>query len=199
MSDCALIIFVKNPAVGRVKSRLAATIGAQEAYRIYLRMLEHTRSVATSLHVKRMVFYSEKIDADDLWNTGTFSKFIQQGEDLGERMKNAFAEVFAKGYNKAVLIGSDCFDLTEQIIISAFNDLNIADVVIGPAKDGGYYLIAMKYPIAELFNGIQYSTPLVLCETIEKCTELNLSYSLLPTLNDVDVESDLPPELKNEV
>jgi len=115
----------------------------------------------------------------------------QHGNSLGERMNNAFNNVFEKKYSKAIIIGTDCPALTEKVINDAFEKLNNYDVVIGPANDGGYYLLGMKKLHQQLFKNINWSTETVFDATINICNNLNLSYCLLPVLNDVDEEKDL--------
>ena len=106
-------------------------------------------------------------------------------------MSNAFSYTFQKGYDRVVIIGTDCPELTAGILMNAFAYLNNHDVVIGPAADGGYYLLAMKQHYSALFKNINWSTETVLEETLEICMENNLNYTLLPVLHDVDEERDL--------
>ena len=188
--DSHLIIFVKNPVLGKVKTRLAAGIGEKKALEVYLHLLEITKNVALKSDCTRNVFYSDEIENDG-WDKDSFNKFEQEGDSLGDRMNNAFEQVFALGAKKAVIIGSDCPELSADIIEKAFEILNEKDVVIGPAKDGGYYLIGMKklYPV--LFEGKKWSTASVLQETINDIIEKDLSYSLLPELSDLDNLDDL--------
>lgn len=190
MKKQALIVFVKNPVYGQVKTRLAATIGNKKALQIYQQLIQHTQSITQQLAVEKIVFYSDKIDANDLWQN-EYQKQIQTGNDLGERMMNAFNYVFQNNYLKAVIIGTDCAELTSEIIANAFNKLNENDVVIGPAADGGYYLIGMKELHQQLFTNIEWSTNKVLQITIERCQQNHLSYFLLEELHDIDEEKDL--------
>lgn len=187
----ALIIFTKNPEAGKVKTRLAATIGNEAALSAYVQLLSHTVSITNYLPVDKFVFYSSHIEQKDIWNNKHFFKQVQAGSDLGDKMKNAFAATFQKGYDKIVVIGTDCPDLNADIIMNAFAYLNSHDVVIGPAEDGGYYLLGMKQLYSELFEDINWSTNTVLDETRIKCKSLNLNYGLLPVLNDIDEEKDL--------
>jgi len=187
----ALIIFTKNPEAGKVKTRLAATLGDKEALAIYRQLLSHTISATEYLPVDKFVFYSNHIGQEDFWDSKHYYKEVQQGFDLGERMKNAFAATFQKGYDKTVIIGTDCPDLNAGIIMNAFAYLNSHDVVIGPAEDGGYYLLGMKQLHSQLFEKITWSTSIVLDETVRKCAVLRLGYYLLPVLKDIDEEKDL--------
>ena len=186
----ALIIFTKNLVFGKVKTRLAATIGNHEAFEIYQQLTRHTYFITNKLSCSKTVFYSDKIEADDVWQND-YQKQLQLGNDLGERMLNAFKSIFQKGYTQAVIIGCDCAELSERIINNAFEGLNDYDMVIGPAADGGYYLLGMKKLHESLFKNIEWGTSDVLAETIKRCVENQLSYYLLQTLHDVDEESDL--------
>lgn len=187
----ALLIFVKNLIFGQVKTRLAATAGNEAAINIYKELLQHTNSVTQSVDADKIVFYSSYIDEEDIWNSKHFKKQIQKGKDLGERMQYAFASVFEAGYEKAIIIGTDCPGIDKKILENAFAILNNYDLAIGPARDGGYYLLGMKKLYAELFKEVEWSTDTVLKQTIQKCRQLNLGYALLPVLVDVDEEKDL--------
>lgn len=187
----ALIIFAKNPERGKVKTRLAATIGKDAALSVYQRLLSHTASITKFILVDKFVFYSDNILQQDVWCNDLFFKQTQEGNDLGERMKNAFAAIFRKDYSKIIIIGTDCPDLNADVITHAFKCLDSHDVVIGPAHDGGYYLLGIKQRCAQLFQNIRWSTHTVFEDTRMKCEHLNLNYSLLPTLRDLDLEEDL--------
>jgi len=191
MTKDALLIFAKNPEAGKVKTRLAASMGNEVALAIYNQLLLHTVSVTRYLPFDKFVFYSSYIDEHDIWDSKHYYKKAQQGNDLGERMKSAFASIFYNGYDNAVIIGTDCPDLNAEIIESAFTSLQTYDVVIGPAEDGGYYLLGMKEMHGKLFEDIEWSTSKVLHCTLDKCAASQLSYYLLPVLNDIDEEKDL--------
>ncbi len=172
-----IIIFVKNLVRGKVKTRLAATMGADYALKIYKDLIAHTTSVVQKLKANKIVYYSDKIEKEDRFNE-QFSKAKQQGGDLGERMKNAFREVFQQDYTKAIIIGSDCPSLNEDILSDAFESLDNNDIVIGPAYDGGYYLLGMKTLYSSLFQNIEWSTPNVFTTTIATCKNLNLCITI---------------------
>ena len=185
-----LIIFTKNLVFGKVKTRLASSVGNDKAFEIYKLLITHTHAITHQLSMNKIVFYSDEIEADDLWGND-YKKQLQVGNDLGERMLNAFEFSFQKSNGKAIIIGCDCPQLTTQIINHAFEQLDNCDVIIGPAEDGGYYLLGMKKLHEQLFANIEWSTNKVLTATIKRCNENKLSYNLLPTLNDVDEENDL--------
>lgn len=192
MKDKALIIiFIKNPVAGKVKTRLAKTIGDAMALTIYNLLLDHTRTVTKKLHCDKIVFYSDFIDNNDSWDQNYFLKTKQEGIDLGDRMSNAFRFAFSKGYTKTLIIGSDCPDLNEAHIENAIQYLNESEIVLGPAKDGGYYLLGMKQFFPELFSNKRWSTEHVMKDTLEDISRLNLSVRLLPELTDIDEEKDM--------
>lgn len=184
-----LIIFIKNPQLGKVKTRLAATVGDEKALSIYKQLLHFTQKLALSLKVNRALFYSDELILDDDWSNDTFQKNVQEGNDLGERMKNAFQKVLQTN-KKAIIIGSDCAELTSEILENAFEALEKNDFVIGPAKDGGYYLIGMNYFEPSVFENIEWSTEEVLPKTLEKINSLGKNVFLLPALSDTDNEED---------
>lgn len=190
MEENHLIIFVKNPVLGKVKTRLAAGIGEEKALDIYLQLLKLTREAANGSLCMRHVFYSDEIE-NDAWDDDRFNKHIQEGTDLGLRMKNAFEKVFALGAKKAVIIGSDCPQLTTDLIEESFEILNDKDTVIGPAKDGGYYLLGMKKLHSYLFEDKEWSTDTVFEDTVLDLMENRLSYGRLERLSDLDTIYDL--------
>lgn len=187
----ALIIFVKNPEKGKVKTRLAADVGDGRALNIYLQLLDITRSAACKVNCHRHLFYSDFVDDNDDWSSADFTKHVQCGDDLGDRMLHALQNVLNGDVRKAVIIGSDCPNIRSGIVESAFAALDEADVVIGPAKDGGYYLIGMKEPLSFLFQGREWSTPSVCSSTVRDLQSNGRSYFLLPELSDVDTVRDL--------
>ncbi len=192
----SLLIFIRNPQLGKVKTRIAHSAGDAEALRIYHILLAKTRVAALGLHAKRMLFYSDFLEEQDIWNPHYFYKKTQEGADLGARMQRAFETAFAEGAKKAVIIGSDCPDLTGPDIRRAFSRLDKVDVVLGPVPDGGYYLLGMKRLEPTLFTDIEWSTDTVLARTLEKIQAAGKSYALLPELSDVDTEADWHAYLK---
>lgn len=191
-----LIIFYRNPELGRVKTRLAKTLGDEKALAIYLKLSSHTRSITESLAIDKIIYYSNFADTEDVWPNILFHKKIQHGNDLGEKMHHAFAQEFKNGYERICIIGTDCFELSADIIHQAFDQLQSHDAVIGPAKDGGYYLLGMKRLIPELFKYKSWSTDTVTHDTIEDLKNLNLTFTNLLELTDVDEEKDLPYDFR---
>jgi len=190
MNSKLLIIFVKNPVAGEVKTRLAASIGDMNALQVYKSLLAHTRSVASEVEADRQVWYSSKIDRRDAWESELFEKRLQTGGDLGERMANAFSQGFEQGYRQIVIIGSDCAELTAGHIEEAYRHLENNDAVIGPSEDGGYYLLGLAQFQPEIFSGVEWSTPSVLNQTIEILEQNRIGFRQLETLNDIDNEED---------
>ncbi|MDB0026826.1 TIGR04282 family arsenosugar biosynthesis glycosyltransferase, partial [Polaribacter sp.] len=166
MSKNLLIIFTRNPELGKVKTRLAKTIGAEKALAIYKFLLAHTKKVTENIACDKAVYYSVKVREDDLWNGEIYQKKQQLGEDLGIRMQNAFQDAFANGYEKVLIVGSDLIDLSEEIIEKGFLQLASNDVVIGPAEDGGYYLLGMKSVHPNVFKNKNWGTSTVREETL---------------------------------
>lgn len=189
MSSNALLIFIKNPEKGKVKTRLAQSVGDDKALKIYLALLQHTKGIAQSIPADRLLFYSNYIKTQDQWPTEDFQKYLQYEGDLGERMLDAFRKALAK-HQKAVIIGSDCASLTPAIVEDAFVKLDSTDIVIGPALDGGYYLLGMKALHPFLFNDMTWSVASVFDETVTRIKAHALTYDTLPTLSDIDYEED---------
>ena len=188
MSKEILIIFIRNPETGKVKTRLAKTIGNDAALQLYKLLLQHTFEVTKTIHCDKIVYYSEEINKTDIWDI-SYQKKVQEGNDLGERMCHAFKTVFKSGYEKAVIIGSDMHDLKPSHIEKAFTMMNTNDVVLGPAEDGGYYLLGMKVLHASVFKGKTWGTATVLSETLEDIKALKIHF--LEILNDIDTYEDL--------
>lgn len=188
--DALLIVFIKNFEKGKVKSRLARDVGETEALQIYRRLLDYTRSVVEPLDVDVQAWFSNFIPDRTRWNGERIMQRKQCGDDLGERMSIAVREGFASGYEKVAVIGSDCGEISTGIIREAFNQLETCEAVIGPAVDGGYYLIGMNDYYSALFKEKDWSTPELLNQTLQTLDEQSLSYQLLPELNDVDTLDD---------
>ena len=192
-----LIIFYRNPEVGKVKTRLAATLGDVKALSIYLLLVKHTRKVTETLPVHRALFYSDHVDTADSWSNETYQKYLQSGKDLGEKMMHSFEVGFNAGYKSICIIGTDCLELTSEIIEEAFHKLQTHDAVLGPAMDGGYYLLGMNQLHSSLFNNKNWSTHTVLPSTLRDFKTLGLKFWQLKTLNDVDEQKDLPDNFES--
>lgn len=191
MNKAALIIFVKNPQPGMVKTRLAATVGEKRALDIYLQLLDKTRKETENLAVDKYVFYSRFIDNHDIWDDLKYRKALQTDDDLGGKMSHAFDTLFAQGYRSVCIIGSDCYQISQAIIEEAFRILEQHDAVLGPSTDGGYYLLGMNQYYQDFFVQKAWSTDSVAAHTIADFKQLALSFQLLPVLTDIDEEKDL--------
>jgi len=184
-----LIIFTRNPELGKCKTRLAATVGDKVALNIYKFLLDHTKSITKGLHSRKWVCYSDCICKDDIWNNSVYEKKEQSGKDLGTRMANAFEEGFKAGHEKIIIIGSDMYDLNENDLMEAFKVLHHHDYVIGPAIDGGYYLLGMKVLNSVLFINKNWGSNTVLETTLQDLK--NENYGLLAPKNDIDYFEDI--------
>lgn len=184
-----LLIFTRNPEPGKVKTRLAKDIGDQAAFDIYNFLLEHTVSVTRELNVTKEVHYSEKAEPEDIWDNTIYRKKLQQGDDLGARMQFAFEEGFKNGFKNIIIIGSDLYDLAQEDLEAAFEALEQNEVVIGPAEDGGYYLLGMKKPEPQIFENKNWGSSTVLSDTLKDLQGKNVG--LLPEKNDIDNLNDM--------
>ncbi len=190
MHKNGLIIFIRNPELGKVKTRLAKAVGDHKALEIYKALLIHTKDVAQSVECERFLFYTNSISEKDNWSSENFNKNVQVGNELGIRMSNAFQTLFDEGIEKVIIVGSDIAKLSTKIIEDAFSKLKTSDYVMGKALDGGYYLLGMKKPSPFLFEDIEWSTPNVGQETINKIKMNGKSISFVETLSDIDYIKD---------
>jgi len=188
--DDALIIFVRNPIPGRVKTRLAADIGAQKAEDVYRQLLLHTYQLTQTLSIKKYVYYSDFIPDADIWDTDCYEKRTQVGEDLGQRMQHALNAVLG-AHTHVVLIGSDTADLDKETLIESYESLHFVDVVVGPATDGGYYLLGCKKPHLQIFDNIAWSTDEVFSDTRHHLLGHLLDFKILQKKSDIDTLQDL--------
>lgn len=187
-----LLIFTKNTIPGTVKTRLAKDIGDAKALEVYEHLLAYTQQITQNLPVTdKAVYYSRYVETNDLWSNEYYQKFVQQGEGLGERMNNAFVEGFDQAYTSIIIIGSDCIEITQAIIQEAFEALKNNDFVIGPARDGGYYLLGMNQLYSKVFQNKTWSTDTVFQETMRDLESISTNIYQLPQLSDVDTVEDL--------
>lgn len=190
-----VLLFVKSPEKGRVKSRLAEVIGEDAALDVYKRLVRDTlKTLEAAGCVFRLCYYPPGSGAAmENWLGDVYSYVPQLGGDLGERMENAFALAFSEGMEKVVLIGSDIPGLSASLINEAFDALAAADAVIGPARDGGYYLIGFNSHsfLPAAFRGVVWSTDSVYRETMNIFGEAGLGVHVLSRLTDVDTYEDL--------
>lgn len=189
VSKNLLLIFTRNPELGKCKTRLAATVGDEKALEIYKFLLSHTARITKNLSATKQVWYSQEVWENDIWGTTTYDKMIQKGNDLGARMAYAFQLGFESGYERIIVIGSDMYDLAQTDLEEAFEILKANDYVIGPAQDGGYYLLGMKAFKPELFKNKNWGNDTVLRNTLKDLEKENLH--LLDTRNDIDIYDDI--------
>lgn len=196
MSDKPIaLLFIKAPIKGKVKSRLAATVGEEAALELYKRfVLDTIETVEKSGYPLRICYHppdSGRIVSD--WLGQKNHTMPQEGRDLGARMENAFSRIFAEGFTDAVLIGSDIPDLSSAVFLEAFESLANSNAVIGPAVDGGYYLIGFTVGsfFPRVFRGIAWSTNTVFRETMDLLNEAALRTHRAPERKDVDTLDDL--------
>ncbi|MGC1204707.1 MAG: TIGR04282 family arsenosugar biosynthesis glycosyltransferase [Flavobacteriaceae bacterium] len=188
MTKNLLIVFVKNIKLGKVKTRLAKTIGDHGAFEVYSELVKITELATQNIAADKRIYFSDAV-VETKWKNET--KAVQQGENLGERMKNAFAKGFLDGYERIVLIGSDLPDISSTHIENGFNALQKAEVTFGPAEDGGYYLIGLSELKACVFENKPWSKSHLLEETLMELKQKNINFKLLETLNDIDTFEDL--------
>ena len=192
------MIFAREPELGRVKTRLAATIGPEAARGVYRELLALTAAAVAEAALPATLWLAEAPAAPATtpaqprpeW-PGLSWRVQPTAPDLGQRMQHAFAEAFAAGTTQALIIGTDCPGLTAELLHQAAAALATHDLVLGPADDGGYYLLGMKQLHPDLFAGKQWSTATVLPDTLADAARLGLRTALLPTLHDVDSAADL--------
>lgn len=198
MKDTAIIVFQKKPELGKVKTRLAKTIGEVKALEAYQWLLKHTHEQVVLVCCDVFIYFDREIDLAFIRNQ-RYAGALQRSGDLGQKMMSALEEVLAQGYQKAMVIGSDCPGIDSEILEQAIEQLSSHDLVIGPAQDGGYYLIGMGKVYNTLFENMPWSTSEVFSKTLAEANRLGLKTSLLPELSDVDVYEDLDDNLKNRL
>jgi uncharacterized protein len=196
MPDACLIIFTRYPELGKVKTRLIPALGAAGAMALHQRMAEQTLAQARAFRAQQpcqieVWFVGGSIAQMQAW-LGDDVTFQPQPEgDLGDRMRLAFQAAFRNGHTAVTLVGTDCPALSVEGITQSFAALQHQPLSLGPAQDGGYYLIGLQYLIPELFYGIAWSTAAVLQDTLRIADRLSIIPALLPILRDIDVPEDL--------
>ena len=186
---------MKNPERGKVKSRLAAVIGNDSAVSVYKNIVDRMLSTLNEGTFPLYICFFPKSAQKPTKNwLGTEYRYIpQNGKDLGERMRNGFTGAFQMGFKRVLLIGSDIPDLPLGFIREAFASLKKEDVVIGPAYDGGYYLIGFKDKTfsPQVFERIAWGTQNVFDETVKKLKRFRRAVHTLPYQRDIDTAEDL--------
>jgi rSAM/selenodomain-associated transferase 1 len=189
-----ILLFVKHPAPGKVKTRLAATVGADRAVEIYRQLVENVASgLPEGIAIRVMFDPPEEEQAVCAWLQPLLpvAEFLPQASgDLGQRLEQAFACAFDEGWEQVAVIGSDCVELTPAIFNETWGALSAGNVAIGPTEDGGYYLLGLCNHAPALFQEITWSSESVLRETLAQAAAQDLRGHLLPKLRDVDTEDD---------
>lgn len=189
-----LLLFAKYPEAGKVKTRLAETVGPKKAADIYRRMLKQliTQIDTPSRRYELTLYYTPEAKKKDFQKIFPMLKKIkpQSEGDLGERLTNAFANAFHTEAERVIVIGADCIEINQAVIEEAFRQLAKTDLVIAPAKDGGYTLLGMQAFHPQIFHEIAWSSEKVLQQTLERAEQLRLSLVKLPTLPDIDTYED---------
>ncbi len=200
LESVSLVIFVRFPHLGEVKSRLAVALGEEKAANFYRLCAEHVFKESDRVldRVQRYIFYSDRSDESETrqWVGPQFNILSQIEGDLGRRLEHAFRYLFSRGTHKAIILASDVPDISVEIINDAISALDHDNIVIGPSVDGGYYLLGMKKLHKELFKGISWSTEKVLKQTLSVAEKLRLTVCSLPELRDIDTEEDLREWMK---
>lgn len=195
MSNSCILLFIKYPEPGKVKSRLARDLGEDITVELYknfvLDILSSMREIEADLKI--CYYPPDREERFAEWLGGDHNYIPQDGEDLGERMEKGLARAFSEGYRRAIIIGSDSPDLPGNIVDGGLLSLCSHDVVIGPTSDGGYYLIGFRKEgfIPEVFRGIIWSSATVFKKTLDTIGKAGLKVFVLPEWRDVDTLDDL--------
>lgn len=195
-SNQLLIVFVKNILLGKVKTRLAKTVGNQKAFEVYKHLVEITEKETSKIENCDVHIYFSDVIIKEKWPGKT--KFVQKGDDLGIRMMNAFKNGFDAGYESILGVGSDIPDLNAEIIEKGFEALKKSDTVFGPAEDGGYYLIGMNSLIPMIFLDKPWSQDGLFDLTISELQSNSYTVEKLQQLNDIDTIEDLRASFVND-
>ncbi|MDP1816099.1 MAG: TIGR04282 family arsenosugar biosynthesis glycosyltransferase [Leadbetterella sp.] len=203
----ALLIFIKNPELGKVKTRLAATMGDGKALEVFKKLLINIHDKSLEVSADKLLFYSSFVDQIDIWENDIFLKNLQnQSLDLGQRMLSAFEKAKEMGYSKALIVGSDIYEVSTEILNQGFEYLENSETVLGPSHDGGYYAIGFNFEkinsdtfLQNIFLNKTWSHENVAQEALEVIDSFSYACNFLPTLSDIDTEDDLKnfPDLYN--
>jgi len=189
----ALVLFARDPIAGKVKTRLRQILDEETTLRLYTSFLKDSIDKLFQLQdIRRLIGVTPSLSSGffDPWNEDPgIEIFIQQGEDLGERLRDTFAQQFSAGCGKVVIIGSDSPTLPMEYIERAF--ASEKEIVLGPCTDGGYYLIGLNRKLVDVFSGISWGTDQVLEQTLARIREQSAQLELLPVWYDVDLPEDL--------
>ncbi len=191
MNKTAIIIFIRNKNLSRVKKQLDKSVGDELAFEVYNQMIYHTQMITKSLSADKYLYYDKLTELETSWNDDTYIKKEQSGGDMATRISNACKDVFNKGYEHVVIIGSDCLELDERIIRLAFRQLEHFDSVLGPTKDGGFYLIGLNEFKQEIFHLEKWGTPELTIQTLKTINSLGKTHFMLSELSEIVTVDDL--------
>ena len=192
MSGDVLGVFMKAPVPGKCKTRLCPPLTDSEAASLYEAFCQDVLAIARKTAKEVRIIYDPSPDfPTPHWTTMNHRFFLQNGNDLGERLQNAFNSFFSAGYSRVIMIGSDAPTLSPDILTEAFELLNQNEAVIGPATDGGYYLVGLSKLNHKLFEDIPWSTDQVMAVTQQRLDQSKIKAGYLPIQSDVDTKDDL--------
>ncbi|MDA0673509.1 MAG: TIGR04282 family arsenosugar biosynthesis glycosyltransferase [Cyanobacteria bacterium] len=191
-----LILFTRYPIVGTTKTRLIPHLGAEQAADLQRQMTEYMVDMTSPLRrsdrcTMAVYFTDSSLSQMQAWLGPQLTYRPQQGRDLGQRLHHAFSHSFGAGFERVVVTGSDCPAITPDHVEQAFHQLGNHDLVLGPALDGGYYLVGLSRRCAELFQGITWGSDQVFAQTVAIAQRLNLAWTALEPLRDIDRPEDL--------
>ena len=186
MPDCGLIVFLRFPVKGKIKTRIASSMGDEAALNIYEELTAMTLNVASAAEMAVYLFYEGQVPEE---KQNSFHYLLQPEGDLGEKMFNAISYVLQK-HNRAIIIGSDCPYLEAADVLMCCNHLDIVDITLGPTEDGRFYMLGCREALPYLFKDMTWSTSSVLEEMIQRILMRDKSFFLLRKLEDIDVEAD---------
>lgn len=189
-----LIVFAKEAQRGAVKTRLRSYLSEEQCVNLYKSFLKDTVDIARKINCEtRIMAYESNGKSPEFLKkiSNDFKFYKQKGKNLGQRLYNAFKFAAKSGSSKTVIIGSDSPDLPKSYINKAFNKLNNSDLVLGPAYDGGYYLIGLREPCKEIFENIKWSSSSVFKQTLEKAKKARKKVAVLGLWHDIDTPQDL--------
>ena len=184
----ALIVFLKKPVRGNVKTRIGKVLGHDKAVLVYNELLQKTAEVVNTIEIDVFLYVDEFFDVSFFEHKNMRP---QKEGDLGFKMLHAFQEVFDQGYDKVGIIGSDCLELTKKTVEDCFLKLDASTVVFGPSIDGGYYFLGMNHLVLDLFKDIPWSTSEVLEKSVSKLADSKVSFDFAKKLSDVDTVDEL--------
>ncbi|WP_101760004.1 TIGR04282 family arsenosugar biosynthesis glycosyltransferase [Oceanicoccus sp. KOV_DT_Chl] len=186
-----LLVFAKAPVAGQVKTRLQPLLSAAQSARLHERLIQHCLQQLSLTERWQLELWVGSAHAcwSQMCEDFSGELFYQQGEDLGARLSHALTNTLERA-DKVIVVGTDCPSLNQQTLFAAFAALDNYDVVVGPANDGGYVLLAMKAPSPSLFQGISWGGDQVLAQTLDRIRALGLSYCELPSMSDIDRPED---------